>query len=66
MRDKEDLIKIRRIPFSEVFYGKGYGVIGKGGETGNGNIGRRKALRLGMCMGPGPKVKEPGRIGSVY
>jgi len=43
MRNEENLIKIRRIPFPEVFYGKCYGLIGKRGETGDGNIGRSGA-----------------------
>jgi len=54
MRDEEDLIKIRGIPFPEVFYGDDYGLIGKRGETGDGNIGRsgaEKSLKAGNVYG---------------
>jgi len=63
VRDEEDLIEIGRIYFSEVFYGKGYGVIGKGGETGNGKIGRRgaeKSLKARDGYGARSKVERTG------
>jgi len=31
-----------------------------------GGVVLRKSLRVGICMGPGPKVKQSGEIGSVY
>jgi len=43
MRDEEDLIKFRRIPFPEIFYRKGDRLISKRGETGDGNIRRSGA-----------------------
>jgi len=60
MRDKEDLIEIRSNLSRRYSIGKAMSLSVKGVKQGMEILGEavlRKALRLGMCMGPGPKVK---------